>query len=137
MKPEILPQLADKLRQLREFKTELENKVKQLNEEIGQAERYLIGLMLDTEMKNFTKSGTQFTLVTKVRASATAGRKDDLFAALKTHGYGSLVTETVNANSLSSFAKEQMEENGDVLPEWLDGLINTFEQTQIQLRKAT
>ena len=44
--------------------------------------------------------------------------------------------ETVNANSLSAFVKEQIEENGDVLPEWLDGLVNVFEKTSVSLRKA-
>lgn len=51
-------------------------------------------------------------------------------------GFGDLVYETVNANSLSAFVKEQIEENGDVLPEWLDGLVNVFEKTSVSLRKA-
>ena len=39
-------------------------------------------------------------------------------------------------NSLSAFVKEQIEENGDVLPEWLDGLVKVFEKTSVSLRKA-
>ena len=96
--------------------------------------------MVDVGMKNFTKSGTQFSVVTKVRASAAGGRKDDLYAALKAKGYGDLVYETVNANSLSAFVKEQIESDSDGddghLPVWLNGLVNVFEQTKIQLRKS-
>ena len=66
-----------------------------------------------------------------------AGRKEELFAALRGEGYGDLVYETVNANSLSAFVKEQMAENGDALPSWLDGLVNVFEKTGVSLRKAS
>lgn len=44
--------------------------------------------------------------------------------------------ETVNANSLSAFVKEQVAENGDMLPDWLDGLVNVFEKTTVGVRKA-
>ena len=69
-------------------------------------------------------------------ASATAGRKDELFAALRKAGFGDLVYETVNANSLAAFVKEQTTENGDALPQWLDGLVNVFEKTTVGVRKA-
>lgn len=47
-----------------------------------------------------------------------------------------MITETVNANSLSSFVKEQIAENGDALPDWLDGLVSVFEKTTVGVRKA-
>ena len=78
-----------------------------------------------------------FCLSTKTRASATAGRKEDLFSALRGAGFGDLVYETVNANSLSAFVKEQIAENGDALPAWLDGLVNVFEKTSVSLRKSS
>lgn len=70
------------------------------------------------------------------RASAKAGQKDELFGALRANGYGDLITETINAGSLSSFVKEQIAENEDVLPGWLDGLVNVFEKTTVGVRKA-
>ena len=94
-------------------------------------------LRADTETQNVTRAGMMFCLTTKTRASATAGRKEELFTALRGEGYGDLVYETVNANSLSAFVKEQMAENGDVLPAWLDGLVNVFEKTGVSLRKAS
>ena len=63
-------------------------------------------------------------------------RKKELFEALREAGYGDLVYETVNANSLSAFVKEQTTENGDALPAWLDGLVNVFEKTTVGVRKA-
>ena len=50
---------------------------------------------------------------------------------------GDMITETVNANSLSSFVKEQIAENCDALPDWLDGLVSVFEKTTVGVRKAT
>ena len=64
-----------------------------------------------------------------------AGHKDELFGALRANGYGDLITETINAGSLSNFVKEQIAENEDVLPGWLDGLVNVFEKTTVGVRK--
>lgn len=78
-----------------------------------------------------------FSLTTKTRASAVAGHKDELYSALKENGFGDLVYETVNANSLSVFVKEQISENQGTVPEWLSGLVNVYEQTSVSVRKST
>jgi len=127
---------ADKLKALRDRKDELEAELKQVNMDIDNADWHLSNLMAETETQNFTRAGTMFCLTTKIRASARAGQKDELFAALRGEGYGDMITETVNANSLSSFVKEQIAENGDALPDWLDGLVSVFEKTTVGVRKA-
>ena len=129
-------EMADSLKALRERKDALEAELKQTNADIDEADWQLSNLMAETETQNFTRAGTMFCLTTKTRASATAGRKEDLFDALRAEGYGDLVTEIVNANSLSSFVKEQIAENDDTLPEWLSGLVNVFEKTTVGVRKA-
>lgn len=129
-------ELADKLKALRERKDELEAELKELNADIDNTDWHLANLMGESETQNFTRAGTVFCLTTKLRASAAAGKKDDLFDALRAEGYGDLVTETVNANSLSSFVKEQIAENGDELPGWLNGIVNVFEKTTVGVRKA-
>lgn len=127
---------ADKLKALRDRKDELEAELKQVNMDIDNADWHLSNLMAETETQNFTRARTMFCLTTKTRASARAGQKDELFAALRGEGYGDMITETVNANSLSSFVKEQIAENGDALPDWLDGLVSVFEKTTVGVRKA-
>ena len=127
---------ADKLKALRDRKDELEAELKQVNMDIDNADWHLSNLMAETETQNFTRAGTMFCLTTKTRASAKAGQKDELFAALRGEGFGDMITETVNANSLSSFVKEQIAENGDVLPDWLNGLVSVFEKTTVGVRKA-
>ena len=96
----------------------------------------LANAMLESETQNFTRSGIMFCLTNTTRASVATERKEELFEALRAEGYGGLIYETVNANSLSAFVKEQMSENNDQLPEWLNGLVNVFEKTTVGVRKA-
>ncbi|MGE0919674.1 hypothetical protein [Trichlorobacter lovleyi] len=130
-------ELADRLKVLRDEKKDTEQRVKELNAALDETDSALAQLMTDTETQNFTRSGTMFCLTNTTRASATADRKDELFKALRAEGYGGLVYETVNANSLSAFVREQISENGDVLPDWLEGLVSVFEKTTVGVRKAT
>ena len=129
-------ELADKLKELRERKSELAEETKANNAEIEQAEFQLSQLMASTETQSFQRAGTLFYLTTKTYASANKEQKDELFEALRNEGYGSLITETINANSLSAFVKEQMSENDDVLPQWLDGKVNVFDKVTVSLRKS-
>ena len=141
-------ELADELKRLRDLKSDLEAQVKDVNAQIDETDYRLSELMAETETQNFTRAGTMFCLTTKTRASAVADRKAELYAALREQGYGDLVYETVNANSLSSFVKERMEEyaealneagtpgDGDALPAWLIGLVNVFDKVTVGVRKA-
>lgn len=130
-------ELADRLKTLRDEKTNTETHLKEVNAEIENIDFQLASLMAESETQNFTHSGVMFCLTTKTRASATVDRKGELYEALRREGYGDLVYETVNANSLSAFVREQISENEDVLPEWLEGLVNIFEKTTVGVRKAT
>ena len=128
--------LADQLRELKETKKYAEQELKEITEEIDRVDAALAEQMIAAETQNFTRNGTMFCLTNTTRASATAGRKEELFSALRGAGFGDLVYETVNANSLSAFVKEQTTENGDALPQWLDGLVAVFEKTTVSVRKA-
>lgn len=133
---ELMFDLADRLKALRDKKKETEQRLKDVNAELDETDIALAQLMTDTETQNFTRSGTMFCLTNTTRASAAADRKDDLFEALRSEGHGGLIYETVNANSLSAFVREQISENEDVLPDWLEGLVNVFEKTTVGVRKA-
>ncbi|MDD3401711.1 MAG: hypothetical protein PHT58_08850 [Eubacteriales bacterium] len=137
MQQETMFELADRLKALRDQKDALEAELKQVNMDIDNADWLLANNMAETETQNFTRAGIMFCLTTKIRASALAGQKESLYGVLRAQGYGALVYETVNANSLSAFVKEQIEANGDTLPEWLSGLISVFEKTTVGVRKAS
>lgn len=130
-------ELADRLKSLKDEKKQKELELKNLSDMIFDVDAALSEFMTFHETQNFTRSGMMFCLTTSTKASAVSGKKDELYTTLKDAGYGDLVQETVNVNSLSSFVKEQILENENVLPEWLDGLVNVFEKTTVGVRKAT
>lgn len=128
--------LADKLLLLREKKAAWEEKLDILKGEIETTEQKLIEVMTQTDTQNFTHSGTQFSIRTSTHASTRAGMKADLFRALRGEGYGELITETINANTLTAFVKEQREANDGELPEWMTDLVSVYDEKKISVRKS-
>lgn len=129
-------ELADQLRALREQKKDLEERVKVLNAEIDALDAKLVQAMIDQETQSFNRSGKLFYLKTVTRASAKAGEQERLYQWLKDNGYGDLVKETVNAQTLTGFAKELMEENDDELPGDLVDMVTIYEKQTVAMRKA-
>ena len=80
--------LADRLRGLREERDDQERIVKDIIADIEDTEQRLAEAMINSETQNFTRAGCMFCLTTKVRASALAGAKQELFEALKQNGFG-------------------------------------------------
>lgn len=127
--------LADALKAAKDKKKELEDKTKAVNTEIDELDHQLSDAMAESECDNFTRNGSTFYLNSRLYASPEAGNRDALIEALKKNGFGTIVTETVNANTLSSFCKEQMAQNGDELPGWLSPVVKTFEKISVGIRK--
>lgn len=71
-------ELADRLKAAKEMKRELEDKVKEVNREIE-------------EVDKFSRNGATFYLNSRLYASDQAGRKEDLISVLKKNGYGDIV----------------------------------------------
>ncbi len=129
-------EMADKLKVAKDHKKELDAQVKEVNTEIESLDLALSDAMAEAELDRFSRNGSTFYLNTRLFASPAAGRKDDLMQVLKDQGYGSIVVETVNANTLASFVKEQMAANEDVIPEWLSDVVSTFEKVSVGVRKG-
>ena len=130
--------LADQLKARKDLKKELEEQVKAVSAEIDTLDKELSDAMALAECPNFTHSGSTFYLNTRLFASPKGGMKEDMIAALKAHGYGDLVNETVNANTLASFCKEQIAQSGEAeqLPMWLSDVVNTFDKVTVGIRKS-
>ena len=110
--------------------------VKDVTARIEETDLQLSDAMADAECDRFSRNGNTFYLNTRLFASPMSGCKDNMIFALKNNGYGEIVTETVNANTLSSFVKEQMANNFDEVPAWLAEVVNTFEKTSVGIRKG-
>ena len=129
-------EMADRLKTLQEQKKDLEAQTKALGAEITELDLHLSDAMTEAELDRFSRNGSTFYLKSRLFASPAAGRKDEMMQALKENGYGSLVTETVNANTLASFIKEQREITGEEVPTWLSETVSTYEKVSVGIRKS-
>lgn len=128
--------LADQLKAAKDKKKEVDAQVKELGAEIERLDLALSDAMTEAECERFSRNGTTFYLNTRLFASPMAGRKEDMFQVLKSNGYAELVTETVNANTLASFVKEQKELNNDEIPDWISSVVSVFEKVSVGVRKG-
>ena len=129
-------EMADRLKSLGEQKKSLEAEAKAITAEIEELDARLSNAMTEAELDRFSRNGITFYLKSRLFASPAAGRKDELMRALKENGYSSLVVETVNAQTLASFIKEQRDITGTDMPDWLDGTVNAFEKVSVGVRKS-
>ena len=136
MTDETMLALADRLKELRGVKDDLAEQTKANNAEIERTERELSDLMAQEEIQSFKRAGTLFYLTSRTYASPLVGQREALFDALRAQGHGDIIVENVNANTLSSFVRERIAENGDSLPAWLEGVVNTHEKVSVGLRKS-
>jgi hypothetical protein len=133
--------LADKLRNLRAEKDDQTAILKDISSEISSTESELISAMTDDDCPNFTRGEKQFVMTTKTYWSPEKDRKEALYSALKENGFEHLFS--VNSQTLTSFVKEQVEENSNEengetsLPDWLSGLVTSYENVGITMRPAT
>lgn len=129
-------EMADRLKALKEQKKGLEAQAEAVGAEINALDAQLSDAMAEADLDRFSRNGSTFYLKSRLFASPAAGRKDEMMAALKANGYGSLVVESVNANTLSSFIKEQREVTGMDVPEWLGDTVSTYEKVSVGIRKS-
>lgn len=126
-------ELADQLKKQRDEKNGLDFSLKELNKEIELTEQELIQQMTTEECESFKRNGVTFSLVKKEYPSAVPEKKSELYDIMKEQGFEHLFT--INTQTLSATLKELKANNEDILPEWLDGLVQITEKASIQVRK--
>ena len=136
MEKSVIFEMADRLKSLKKQKKDLEDSVKAIGSEIEELDRQLSDAMAEAQLDSFSRNGSTFYLYSRLYASPSAGRKDAMVLALKQNGYGSLVVESVNSNTLSSFVREQMEANEGNIPSWLGDTVSTYEKISVGIRKS-
>ena len=82
----------------------------------------------------FKHDGKTFSLVIKEYPGAVPENKQELYDAMREHGFEHLFT--INPMTLSGTVKELKANNDDMLPDWLEGLVSIYEQTSISVRKS-
>ena len=136
MEKSVIFEMADRLKSLKKQKKDLEDSVKAIGSEIEELDRQLSDAMAETQLDSFSRNGSTFYLYSRLYASPSTGRKDAMMQALKQNGYGSLVVESVNSKTLSSFVREQKEANQGSIPSWLSDTVSTYEKISVGIRKS-
>ena len=125
---------ADRLKTLRDEKAELQARLKDVQESIDSVEAELIQHMTDEECTGFDRNGIRFSLVIREYPGAVPEERDELYRRMRSHGFEHLFT--INTNTLGATVKELKANNDDHLPDWLEGVIQIYEQPSIRVSKA-
>lgn len=120
-------------------KNRLRDELKAVTAEWSDMARELPTALVDMGMPSMKLEvdGQAYTLFAKttVRARAKDGDQVSLNHALEEHGYGDLIQERVNAQTLQALVNEySRSEEG--IPSWLGSVVDTFDDTQLSARKA-
>lgn len=113
-----------------------ERELSDLKKQVATIKADLIEAMLMEETESIGRNNKKYTIVAKKKFSKRAGCEEKLFQHLREQGLGDIITETVNANTLNAAVNALADEcDGELPDEWND-CINTFEYTDISVRKS-
>jgi hypothetical protein len=115
-----LTQHAQRFRELKDRKEALNEELKELNAELTLLETTVLPAAMDeNEIEKFTTEGvgTIYTQI-KVYASVAKENEERFHAWLRERGHADMIRDYVFPGTLSSFAKEQLE-NGVELPDFI------------------
>jgi hypothetical protein len=120
-------------------KNQLRAELKAITEEWSEMARELPSSLVDMGMPSMKLEvdGQAYTLFAKttVRARAKSGDHEALNETLVDHGYGDLVQQRVNTQTLQALVNEyNRSEEG--IPPWLASVVDTYDDTQLSARKA-
>lgn len=123
---------------LKDKKAECDGLIKKLNAEIDRIKDLAVEDMTLKEVRRMTIGDYNFSLQAKTRWSKKGGMDEEFFTALKNHGLGDLIKETVNANSLSAALNELTDQSeDDSVPSDIEEVVNRYDFIDIQRRKAS
>ena len=87
--------LSDRLKALRDEKSDIDKRSKEINAEIESITMQMIDLMTTEELTSFNRNGTTFSLVTTEYPSPEPERKGELWEAMKRNGFEDCSPSTV------------------------------------------
>lgn len=130
------PEMALRLESLNASVQAAEDNLKDIKYERDKFVDEMSAQMIEDGMESFVFDGKSYSVTQSIKwASVKGGSKEELYEVLRKHGHGDIITETINANTLRSSVSEWVEENGGVLPEYLEGLITHDTETKISVRR--
>ena len=124
---------ARELRNLKNERKILKAQLDDLDSKISQAEADLEEFMLNNGVEEFISDNAKFTLTTTLTTSIDKSRMPELCAAAQSNGCGDLIRTSINTNTLSAFVRRYANENGGLIPDWLDGYTTISARTKLKV----
>ena len=123
-------------------KDQLAQDTKDNNAAIDKLKAEIAEMMIDEDIPSQGYGDYVYSLQDKIkyskRGEAELQEKGlDFFEVLREQGFGDIIKETVNANTLQSTMKAVADENDGELPPELDEIVSSYEMTDISRRKST
>lgn len=123
-------------------KDQLAQDTKDNNAAIDKLKAEIAETMIDEDIPSQGYGDYVYSLQDKIkyskRGEAELQEKGlDFFEVLREQGFGDIIKETVNANTLQSTMKAVADENDGELPPELDEIVSSYEMTDISKRKST
>lgn len=123
-------------------KDQLAQDTKDNNAAIEKLKAEIADTMIDEDIPSQGYGDYVYSLQDKIkyskRGEAELQEKGlDFFEVLREQGFGDIIKETVNANTLQSTMKAVADENDGELPPELDEIVSSYEMTDISRRKST
>lgn len=123
-------------------KDQLAQDTKDNNAAIDKLKAEIAETMIDEDIPSQGYGDYVYSLQDKIkyskRGEAELQEKGlDFFEVLREQGFGDIIKETFNANTLQSTMKAVADENDGELPPELDEIVSSYEMTDISRRKST
>jgi len=136
-----LTDLVKELRSLLDEKDAIAAQTTANDAAIGAKKQEIIQEMIDSDTDSTTVGGYTYSLQAKTKYSkigdeALAGAGVDFLDTLRMEGFGHLIKETVNAQTLQGAMSNFVDEHGE-LTDGLQSIIRVFEYNDIGCKKAT
>ena len=137
-----LTEMLAQYEELLDKKDQLAKDTKDNNAAIDKLKAEIAETMIDEDIPSQGYGDYVYSLQDKIkyskRGEAELQEKGlDFFEVLREQGFGDIIKETVNANTLQSTMKAVADENDGELPPELDEIVSSYEMTDITRRKST
>ena len=137
-----LTEMLAQYEELLDKKDQLAKDTKENNAAIDKLKAEIAETMIDEDIPSQGYGDYVYSLQDKIkyskRGEAELQEKGlDFFEVLREQGFGDIIKETVNANTLQSTMKAVADENDGELPPELDEIVSSYEMTDISRRKST
>lgn len=117
------------------FKEDAEIALARAKDELKYAEMHLCAKLAEEGSESAKLNGYTYSYKDKTYYSMS-GDREELFDELRKHDAGSLIRETVSAQTFQAYVAEQADQNFGTPPEWLEGHYTSYTTPKISRRKA-